>query len=78
MGNRFSLSNNSTNILKYMTNITKVNNTDKEVIDFEAVGIKKYLCSQICLQTNDYFLNIDEINTKQPNVKKFIESICLV
>ncbi|NFK79225.1 ATP-binding protein [Clostridium botulinum] len=74
--NRFSISQKNNNILKYITEIVKINNPTKEIIDFEASGIKKYLCSEICIQSNDYLKNISIYGKKQPDVKKFIESIC--
>lgn len=73
---RFSASQVNSNILRFITEVSKLSNSEKEIIDFESSGIKKYLCNQICMESNDYLKNVSEYDSKQPNVKKFIESIC--
>lgn len=73
---RFSTSQKKNNILKFITEIVKMNNASKEIIDFESTGIKKYLCSQICMESNDYLKDICEYDLIQPEVKKFIGYIC--
>lgn len=76
MENRFSLSNNKTNILKYITDVVKMHNPNKDLINFEEKSIKKYLCSEICIESNSYFKDIVLYDQKRPKVKAFIEEIC--
>ena len=74
--NRFSIANSNTNILKYITDVVKQNNSTKPCIDFETTGVKEYICREICMESNGYFVDIKTAERDQPEVKRFIEDIC--
>jgi len=72
---RFKEANNKKCILNFITTKVKINNEDKEEINFENNnGIKLILCKKIC----DYIKNhdIESMNNEYPKVKEYIEDLC--
>lgn len=63
-----------TGILKFITDIISNNNADKEPLNFETQGLKIYLSKEICALLGQVS-SVDELNTKYPEVKQFIEKV---
>lgn len=64
-------------VLSFLTQITKTNNVDKQEINFEDAngGVKKIICEKACKHINTQ--DIAEYDSKYPEVKEFIKSICV-
>jgi predicted ATP-dependent endonuclease of OLD family len=61
-------------ILKYSTEFVRDYNQDKELINFESLDIKFFICKLICNNINGK--EILELDKKYPIVKKYLEKIC--
>jgi predicted ATP-dependent endonuclease of OLD family len=73
--NRFTKSYESMNVLKYINQIIQLNNTDKQPLNFEDIGLKRYLCTEVCSILSKNGLALEENNNSQPQVLVFLKEL---
>lgn len=73
---RFSSSYTKENILKVFTEFTKNNNSGKEPLNLDDMGMKKCIMTEYCkLITNIDEIEFNTLNQKYPDIRRFIEQI---
>ncbi|WP_022846799.1 AAA family ATPase [Desulfurobacterium sp. TC5-1] len=71
---RFQSAYDKTCILNFFTQIAKAKNSDKEEINFEDEGIKKYLCKKSC--ENITKSKLEEFDSEYHQVREFLRNLC--